>query len=124
MFSFTLDENRAHYQIRAYKPGIIQVNEKILTQSIILSAHQLIEHWQPEIISELKSSHLAQAATLNPSILIIGTGSVLQFPPLEIYGNLINQGIGIEIMDTAAACRTFTALTSENRLVVAALLLK
>ncbi|HSW71474.1 MAG TPA: MTH938/NDUFAF3 family protein, partial [Gammaproteobacteria bacterium] len=46
------------------------------------------------------------------------------FIPLEIYGELLNQGIGVEIMDTAAACRTYNALTAESRKVVAALVLK
>jgi len=51
-------------------------------------------------------------------------GITLQFPALETYGDLINHGIGIEIMDTAAACRTYNALTAENRQVAAALILR
>ena len=59
-----------------------------------------------------------------PEILLIGTGDQLTFPLLEIYGDLINAGIGVEIMDTHAACRTYNALTSENRNVAAALIIR
>jgi len=124
MTSFNIDNNQARYQIRAYQPGQILVNEKLLTQSIIISANQLIEDWSPEQASEITEANLAQAIALQPSILIIGTGTIQTFISLEVYGNLLNQGIGVEIMNTAAACRTYNVLTAENRNVVAALVLK
>lgn len=124
MPQLTLDENNASYQIRAYKPGLIQVNEHILTQSIIIAPEKLIENWEPQQISDLKKEHLASVLEMHPNILIIGTGAKLQFPPLEMYGDLMNKGIGVEIMDTSAACRTYNALTAEGRNVVAAIIIK
>jgi len=124
MTSFALDDNQANYQIRAFKPGQIQVNDKILNTSLIIAAQQLIENWQPTQVSEITQETLAAAVALQPQILLIGTGAVQQFIPIEIYGDFLNQGIGIEIMDTAAACRTYNVLTSENRKVVAALILR
>lgn len=123
MTSFSLDNNPALYQIRGFKPGQIQVNDKILTRSLIISAQQLLENWTPTCAAEITQETLTQAAALKPAILLIGTGKTPHFLPLEIYGNLLNQGIGVEVMDTAAACRTYNALTSENREVVAALVL-
>lgn len=122
--TLALDENNAHYQIRAYKPGMIKVNDQTLTHSIIISANTLIENWAPQHISELTAQHLIEASALQPAILLIGTGETLEFPPLEVYGELINQGIGVEIMDTRAACRTYIALSAEDRNVVAALIIK
>ena len=119
-----LDENQAAYQIHAYKPGFIQVNETILTQSIIISTTQLIEDWPPQTLFELSADHLKVILTLKPTILLIGTGATLSFPAVELYGELLNQGIGVEIMDTSAACRTYNALTAEGRDVVAALIIK
>jgi uncharacterized protein len=119
-----LDENQAAYQIHAYKPGFIQVNETILTQSIIVSTSQLITDWAPQTLSELTAEHLQIILTLKPAILLIGTGATLSFPAVELYGELLNQGIGVEIMDTSAACRTYNALTAESRNVVAALIIK
>lgn len=123
MATLDLDNNQSRYQIRAYKPGTVCVNDKILTKSIIITADELIENWQPANISELTVESLNPILELKPDILLIGTGGKLVFPPAEIYGHLINQGIGVEIMDTSAACRTFNALTAENRKVAAALIL-
>ena len=120
----TLDENSASYQIRAYQPGQIQVNDTIYEHSIIIAPYTLIDHWQPNNITELTKDHLETILSLKPAILLIGTGEKLSFPPIEIYGDLINHGIGVEVMDTRAACRTYNALTSEDRNVVAALLIR
>lgn len=117
-----LDDNSASYQIRAYKPGIIQVNDQTFTHSIIVTPSQLIDNWPPQNINELTQQHLDIIKTLKPAILLIGTGSTLQFPPLEVYGELINAGIGVEIMNTSSACHTYNVLTSEERNVAAALI--
>lgn len=122
--SLTLDDNHANYQIRAFKPGHIQVNQNFFTHSIIIAPNRLIEHWAPQHITELTRDHLSIITNLHPDILIIGTGEILQFPGIELYGDLIQGGIGVEIMNTSAACRTYNVLTSENRNVVAALIIK
>ena len=61
---------------------------------------------------------------LHPTILLIGTGHILQFPDIKLYGDLMNKTIGVEIMNTHAACRTYTILSAEGRSVVAAILIK
>jgi len=119
-----LDENQAGYQIRAFKPGLIQVNDITFTQSIIISPDQLIENWAPQTAAALSAHALQLAVALKPDILLIGTGATHVFLPVEIYGELINQGIGVEIMDTSAACRTYNVLSAENRRVVAALIIQ
>jgi len=121
--NLTLDENRAEYHIFSYAPGKVQVNEQFFTNSIIIAPDQLIENWQPQNFNELKREHLLQVLPLKPDVLLIGTGAVQQFPPLALYGDLLNQGIGVEVMDSAAACRTFNILTAEDRRVVLALLI-
>lgn len=123
MPSLSLDDNSAAYQIRAYRPGFLQVNDTIFTQSLIISPTQLITDWTPQFIQELTQDDLQQIIPLHPTILLIGTGATLSFPDVEIYGELLNQGIGVEIMDTSAACRTYTALAAENRNVIAALII-
>lgn len=117
------DENTASYQIRGFKPGVILINDKTLTRSVIIGPEKLIENWEPQHISELTRENLSIVIDLHPAILLIGTGAKIQFPALEIYGELINQGIGVEIMDTSAACRTYNALTAEGRNVIAALII-
>ena len=124
MATFELDENHSLYQIHAYKPGSIYINERIFSHSLIISQDKLIENWAPQTVSELKVESFSPIIELKPDILLIGTGAKLVFLPIELYGDLINHGIGVEIMDTSAACRTFNALSAENRHVVAALIIR
>lgn len=123
MTSLNLDENQAKYQIRGYKPGAIQINDKVYTKSIIVAPDRLIENWAPQSIAELKADTLGLVLELHPDILLIGTGDIMQLILPEVYGELINHGIGVEIMNTHSACSTYNALSAENREVVAALLL-
>ena len=124
MPTFTLDNNDATYQIRSFKPGAIQINETIYTQSLIIAPHLLIEQWAPQTITELTAQTLSPILSMKPHILLIGTGSALIFPAIEIYGELINANIGVEIMDTNPAFRTYNALSAEDRNVVAALIVR
>lgn len=123
MSELHLDDNTSTYQIRGFKPGQIQINQDIYTRSVMLSATQLLTDWAPQKLSELTAEHLNVILSFNPTLVLIGTGETLTFPPIEVYGELINQGIGVEIMNTSAACHTFNVLTAEERKVVAALLL-
>jgi uncharacterized protein len=124
MTGLALDDNHAKYQIKAYKPGNIQINDTTYSHSLIVSPEILIDNWSPQHISELTQNDLKIIIPLSPAILLIGTGSTLEFPELDVYGDLINEGIGVEVMDTSAACRTYAVLTAENRNVVAALIIK
>ncbi len=119
----TRDDNPASYQIHSYQPGRIKINTRLFTQSLILSATTLISDWRPQQLSDLMAADFAAIIALRPDILLLGTGATLEFPSISCYGELINLGIGVEIMNTGAACRTYTALTAENRNVIAALLL-
>jgi uncharacterized protein len=122
--TLSLDENSAAYQIRAYKPGFLQVNEITYTASLIISSEKIIPNWRPQTLTQLTAADFDEILNLRPTILLIGTGSTLVFPSVELYGHLINQGIGVEIMNTSAACRTYNALAAEGRNVMAALLIQ
>lgn len=124
MPALTLDDNQAKYQIRSYQPGAITVNDKILSTSVIVTPDVLIEAWGPENLTDITADTLQPIIKLKPDVLLIGTGPTQAFLSPEIYGALINAGIGVEVMNTSAACRTYNALTSENRNVAAALLVK
>jgi uncharacterized protein len=124
MPSLTLDDNSAQYQIRSYQPGTITVNDKTLSSSIIITPTRLIENWAPQTTDELTTASLSVIAEARPDILLIGTGATMVLLSAEIYGPLINLGIGVEFMDTSAACRTYNALSAENRNVAAALLIR
>lgn len=119
----TEDPGQGQYQIKAYQPGTITINEHEYHQSLILSAHKLIENWQPPAITALCLDDLTDVLALSPEIILLGTGQSFIIPPASFLSAVRAQRLGIEFMDTAAACRTFIALSAEDRKVVAALII-
>lgn len=109
--------------IRAYGPGRINVSDTLLSKSFILAPDRVLEDWPPQRFEDLKAAHFDAALALEPEILIVGTGATQRFLPPELMARLGAGGIGVEVMDTAAACRTYNILLSEDRKVVAALLM-
>jgi uncharacterized protein len=120
----TLDENTTHYQIKSYQPGAIKINDHRYLYSLIITPTKLIENWRPQTANGLVKEDFTDIAHLQPAILLIGTGQEHAILPMSLYGELINAGIGVEVMSTGAACRTFNALVAENRNVIAALIIR
>ena len=109
--------------ISAYAPGAITINEQVIRTSVIVTPERLITDWLPERFEDLSAAHLVRLEELTPEIIVIGTGDTLHFPEPRYMAGFLTQGIGVEVMDTNAACRTYNILHSEDRNVVAALLL-
>jgi len=120
---FTRDTDAKGYMITAYDRSGIAVNGRRFEHSLILSASTLVEDWGPETISRLNDDHIRQLGGLEPELVILGTGNKLVFPAIDIYASLIQQNIGIEFMDTGAACRTYNVLMGEGRNVVAGIII-
>ena len=108
--------------IRAYRDGEILVNDQTISRSVVITPDS-IQDWDPCSVEELTQQHFTQLGALQPEIVILGTGSRLSFPPHPLCIQLQTQGIGMEIMTTDAACRTFNVLLAEDRRVVAALII-
>lgn len=133
---FSQERDFTAYTIRAYRPGAINitlpaileadkpqpVEVKTLSRSCIISPKQLIEDWAPNRLDELLAEHLQAIVALAPEVVLLGTGETLNFPAQEILAELTAQQIGVEVMDTAAACRTYNILMNEGRRVVAGLI--
>jgi uncharacterized protein len=108
--------------ITAYSRGRITVNQQVIVSSVIVTPDRVILDWLPDSFAGLEEHHMARLADLEPEIIILGTGATTRFTPPAYTAGFLIQGIGVETMDTAAACRTFNILMSEERRVVAALL--
>jgi uncharacterized protein len=119
---FNLDFNDSGTIIRGYREGSVTVNDQEIRQSVIITPGQILP-WPPQSFADLETAHLADLSDLEPELVLLGTGNRQQFPPPAITHPLLNQGIGVEVMDTAAACRTYNILVAEGRRVVAALLM-
>ena len=120
---FYLEASEGSYQIRSYNQHSVTVNETIYTHSLILMSEYLSQ-WAVESFESLTVTHFEQLRMLRPEVVLLGTGPRQRFPPPAVLAPLINEGIGIEVMDTPAACRTYMVLLGDRRTVVAALLFK
>jgi len=120
-----LTQQRAEgrYEIRAVQPGRIRVADSELTASFLISPDRLVPEWPPRALEELRDEHLEQVLELEPEVVLLGTGDRIVFPEARIFAMFQSRGIGFEVMDTAAACRTYNVLVSEERRAVAALML-
>jgi uncharacterized protein len=112
------------YLITAHGPGWLAVNGHRVERSLLVMPDRLDSTWGPAAGEVLAAAHLATLATradLAGHVLLLGTGSRQQFPPPQWLRPLVEAGIGLEIMDTGAACRTYNILVAEGRAVAAAL---
>ncbi len=110
--------------ITSYDAGHIAVNGRRLTNSFLLTPQRLIEDWPPASVAALSESDLQKIADLNCSIVLLGTGPHQRFPAPALMRRLIERRVGIEVMDSYAACRTYNVLMAEGRDVAAALIIE
>jgi len=120
---FTLDSPATLYVVRGYRPGLLRIGQRELTRSVIVSAESLIDDWRPQNIGELTAEDLEPALALRPEVLLLGSGARQVFPPHELLARLHAARVGLEVMDTGAACRTYNVLVGEGRAVAAALII-
>jgi uncharacterized protein len=116
------DSGEGHF-IEGYARGRIIVDGRGYGESLIVSPERIIADWGPASVGELTEDHLASLANLSPQVIIIGTGEHQVFPDPRLYFSLVTRGIGVEIMDTGAACRTYNILMAEGRRVAAGLIM-
>lgn len=119
----SLDDNSARYTIRAYGPGHVVINEETIRASVVVLPERLLRDWPPATFEELTAEHIERLLALEPEIILLGTGGRMHFPHPRTLAAAAAQGVGLEVMDTAAACRTYNILAAESRNVAAALLM-
>lgn len=110
------------HRIRGYEPGRILVNDETIETSVLIAGPVLERDWPPQTFEALLPEHLEAVLALEPEIVLLGTGERQRFPGRQFMRELLEKGIGLEVMDTASACRTYHVLMAEGRRVVAALL--
>jgi uncharacterized protein len=116
--------NSAHQKIfTAHGPGYVAVSGMRYERPVVVTPQQVLTDWPPQDFAALAESHFAYLLALQPEVVLLGTGSRQQFPHPALHRQLAAAGIGVEIMDTAAACRTYNLLVADDRKVVAAILL-
>ncbi|HSQ70126.1 MAG TPA: Mth938-like domain-containing protein [Steroidobacteraceae bacterium] len=120
----SLDAPTSTNLIRSYGPGGVQVGDRTLGHSMIVSPTRLIEDWRPRNFDEFLPSDLERLLEWRPGVLLIGTGERQRFPGPDLLAALYASRLGFECMDTGAACRTYNVLVAEGRDVAAALIVE
>ena len=110
--------------ITGYGPGWIAVNGERITSSLVISSSGLREAWNCRAFTDLTAQHFALLAGIDAELVLFGSGERIRFPSPAWLAPLMARRIGIETMDTRAACRTYNILAGERRLVVAAFLIE
>ncbi len=109
--------------ITGYGAGWVSVNGEMFTHNLFVNAQSGSALWQCPGFEALQPEHFDPFIALQPELIIFGSGERIRFPHPSCLQNLYAQRIGVETMDTQAACRTFNFLAAEGRRVIAALLL-
>ncbi len=126
----SLEAPQGSYSIRAYGAGTVTLRPPDGSQPLLVVEHhcivtpqRLVTEWAVgfEALSEREFTLLAELA---PELVLFGSGEQMRFPPPRLLQPLAARGIGVEVMATGAACRTYEVLAAEGRAVAAALLLK
>jgi uncharacterized protein len=120
---FSEDAGGDIHRIDAYAAGRIVVSGREYGTGLIVSPHLIVEGWGPADPADLAAQHLAALVDLDPQVIVIGTGASQVFPHPSLYAPAHSRGIGVEVMDTGAACRTYNILVGEGRRAAAGLMI-
>ncbi|HEY2635613.1 MAG TPA: MTH938/NDUFAF3 family protein [Steroidobacteraceae bacterium] len=119
---FTQDSTSGANIIRAYGNGELRVNDEVYRSTIIVSASAVQPAPDIRELEDLSRIDPSSILALEPELVLLGTGPRQIFPAASFRAQFLSAGIGVEVMDTGAACRTFNVLVAEQRRVVALLM--
>ncbi len=117
-----LAKNSDQNQFTGYGDGYVAVNQQRYERSIVVTPAVIHDTWRVTGVDALSADALDFLLTLKPEILLLGTGATHRFPGPATLREFARAQIGVESMDTAAACRTFNILVAEGRNVIAAVI--
>jgi len=105
-------------------PGWVRVGATEYRENLVLTPADVVTGWAASGFDGLADADFAVVLAHKPEVVLFGAGPTIRFPHPRLLRTLTDGGIGVEVMDTPAACRTFNILAAEGRSVVAALLLR
>jgi len=117
------DRPEGYLFFRSATPDRITVVDRVLERSFILTPERLVEDWPVLAPQDFDVAAAEALAAMQPEVVLLGTGKRQVFPSREAQVALLRRRIGIEVMDNAAACRTYNLLAGEGRRVLAAVML-
>jgi uncharacterized protein len=118
----TRDQPEGYLFLRSCGSDGAVVVDRRVTRSFALAPDRILEDWPVASVDALDEEHLTALLALEPELVLLGTGTVQRFPDRQLLLPLLRRGVGVEIMDNAAAARTYNLLVAEGRRAVAALI--
>jgi len=103
--------------------GFVRLGSVEYRDNLLVTSERVVTGWAAGGFDTLTEEDFAALAALEPEVALLGTGASLRFPHPRLTRALTDAGIGLEVMDTAAVCRTFNILAAEGRKVAAGVLL-
>lgn len=119
---FTQDAAEGINLITSYGDGTIRLRERVVHGPVVVAPNHLVENVPVPVAEPVALASLESVLALDPDVIVLGTGARLRFPAASVRAHVQALGIGLEVMDTGAACRTYNVLALEGRNVVALLL--
>ena len=116
------DQIAGSNRITGYGAGYVAVNDEHIAASVVVTPTRVLVDWAPENFTDVSTACVGLLDELEIEIALLGTGASQHFPRDDLVARFASRGIGLEIMDTAAACRTYNILMAEGRTVAAMLL--
>jgi uncharacterized protein len=115
-----LERPRDYLFVRRADARSIVVVDRSFNKSIILTRDTVIDDWGVIDVAIMTPDHVEPIVALKPDVVLLGTGARQRFPSQEVLAAFLRRGVGVEVMDNAAAARTWDILAGEGRNVVAA----
>lgn len=119
----TEHRNERELFVRHADADSVTVIDRVFRRSLIVCAQQVVENFAARSVTDLDAPAIETILTLNPEVVLLGTGARAIFPPQRVLGEFLKRGVGLETMDNAAAARTFNVLVSEGRQAIGVFLL-
>lgn len=104
--------------------GWVRIGAQEYRESLIVTPDSIVTHWAPAGFDALEEANFTELLASKPEVVILGTGRAIRFPHPGLARSLAQAQVGLEVMDTAAACRTYNILAAEGRRVAAGLLIE
>ena len=118
------DTNPCSFHITSYEPGLIHINKTPIPHSLLIHPSRIYSSWRPQSWQELTIRDIESCLSYKPDLVLIGTGELHQQVPSKLLAPLYANNIGVEVMRSSAACKTFALLSSDQRNVLAAVLIR
>ena len=119
----SLERPEGYLYVRRVGARGVTLIDRELTSSFLLAPDRAIENWPVSAADTLDASHVEALLALRPELVLLGTGDRQVFPAAAFMAGFLRKGIGIEVMDNAAAARTYNLLAGEGRRVIAGFIL-